>query len=89
MITVGYIKAVLEMAIRPLFQSFIKTPAFIIMCCSSCFTEANVFVCLSCLLNSSILASENDVNDMMGTDWDRDNINDILDNFSDMEFDRL
>ena len=60
------------------------------MCCSSCFTEANgnsVFVCLSRLLNSSILASENDVNDMMGTDWDGDNMNDLLDNFSDMEFD--
>ena len=42
---------------------------------------------LSCLLNSSILASENDVNDMMGTDWDGDNMNDMLDNFSDMEFD--
>ena len=43
-------------------------------------------MCLSRLLNSSILASENDVNDMMGTDWDGDNMNDMLDNFSDMEF---
>ena len=60
------------------------------MCCSSCFTEANgnsVFVRLSRLLNSSILASENDVNDIMGTDWDGDNMNDMLDNFSGMEFD--
>ena len=47
------------------------------MCCSSCFTKANgnsVFVCLSRLLNCSILASENDVNDMMGTDLDGDNM---------------
>ena len=65
------------------------------MCCSSCFTEANsnsVFVCSSRLV---VLASENDVNDMIGTEWDGDNkkecdgddINDMLDNFSDMEFD--
>ena len=75
-----------------LFQSFMKTPAFIFTCCSSCFTEANgnsVFVRLSRLLNSCILvlASENDVNDMMGTDWDGDNMNDMLGDFSGMEFD--
>ena len=43
------------------------------MCCSSCFIEANgnsVFRRLSRLLNSCMLTSENDVNDMMGTDWD-------------------
>ena len=54
------------------------------MCCSSCFTEANgnsVFVRLSRLLNSCILASENYVNDMMGTYWDGDNMNDMLDSF--------
>ena len=59
------------------FQSFIKTPAFIFMCCSSCFTEAkcnSVFVSLSRQLNSRILASENDVNEQwrqigMGIIW--------------------
>ena len=59
------------------------------MCCSSCFTEANgnsVFVRLSRLLNSCILASENDVNDMLRTDWDGVNMNDMLHNFSGMEF---
>ena len=73
-----------------LFQSFIKTLAFIFMCCSFCFTKANgnsIFVRLSRLLNSCLPASENHVNDMMGTYWDGDNMNDMLDNFSGMEFD--
>ena len=68
------------------------TYIYIFMCCSSCFTEANgnsVFVRLSRLVNSCrpILASDNDVNDMMETYWDRDNMNDMLEIFSGVEFD--